>query len=316
MEDSTVLEQEVETANTFEEAGSEVEVDETVNTVEDTDIEESGGSENEVQDDQDAESNAELLEFDFSGNKLQVPKGSIPEELAAKVQEFSKSMESAHTKRSQAVAEQVKSLEAREKAMQKLSGLHGETLDTYSKGLKVREELEQLNQVDITELWQSNPDRARQVSDTISAKQAEFNAIVNKVSQQEQATTQVQEQEVARRYQEGKASVNKRVPDFETKHAKDVIEYVTSTYGIPKEHAQTWPLNPPASEMAYKAMLYDRLQSNAKKQTKITPVKAEPVKAVATGRKPGQNSVKPNDKDSTKEWLRKRNAQLRKQGGR
>lgn len=281
MEDSTVLEtEEVET--------EALEAEETGEVVED---EEPGGQEaeseyedaEETEEVEEEEEEAELLEFDFAGNKLTVPKGSLPEELAVKVQEFGKSMEAAHTKRSQAVAEQSKALEARGQAIEKLQGLHGETLDTYSKGLAIRQELEQLNQVDINQLWQSNPDQARQVSDTISAKQAEFNSIVQQVSQKEQEITQAQTQETQRRYVEGKATVNKMIPDFEEKHANDVVAYAMSK-GVPKEHAETWPLNPFAAETAFKAMMFDRMQTKATKQLKTKPVIAKAVKPMPKGK--------------------------------
>lgn len=302
MEDSTVLEtQEVEEVNATEETSEDVEAEETEELVDDAEtdeLEDSGESEDEA--DEDTEE-VELMQFDFAGNKMEIPKGSMPEELAIKVQEFGKSMESAHTKRSQAVAEQVKSLEAREEAIGKIQALHGESLETYSKGRAVRHELEQLNQIDINQLWQSNPDQARQVSDKIAAKEAEFNSLTGKLNQQEQATAQFTSQETARRYEEGKVAINSRVPDFETKHAKDVVEYAISK-GVPKEHAETWPLNPFAAETAYKAMMFDRLQTKAKKQTKITPVTAKPVKSVSKGK--GGGGIKDPAKMSMGEYAK------------
>lgn len=221
----------------------------------------------------------EEIEFDFGGNKKKWAKGTPIENIADEISQFTKGTWSDYTRKSQDVAERTRSIEAREKAVDQLSGLNGEALNTYSRGLAVKQELEQLSKVDMRALWQSNPDQARQTSDAIAAKQAEFQSIVGRVSELEGQISQTQQREVARRMDEGRHVVEKRIPGFATKHLPEVIEYVASSYGIPKDvAARDWPLNPDTAQMAYKAMLYDRMQAQARTaaKTAATPKPQQP----------------------------------------
>mgnify|MGYP003957615035 CR=1 FL=1 len=292
----------------------EEQTDETTDEVvadEENSEEESESEDSEDQEEESEEVVAEELEFDFGGNKMTVPKDKIPEDLAQKVQEFGKGLESAHTKRSQALADASKGLEAREQAVQKLHGLHGETLSEYSKGLHLREELEELKGVDMSALWRENPDQARKVSDVISQKTSEFNTTVQKVTQLEQESSRAGQQEIARRANEGIHAVEKRVPGFAKDKAKDVIEYVVGTYGVARQEADKWPLNPAGAEMAYKAMLYDKMQTKANPKTvKKRAVPVKPVKSTKGGKGGVSKSNVPSDKDSVGDWLAKRERQI------
>jgi hypothetical protein len=137
--------------------------------------------------DEEAEEEAEeeLIEFDFGGNKLEVKKGDVPPELAEKLGEFSKDIWADYTKKSQANADTAKILKVREEALQKVESLNQEMLDVFSKGKHLKSEIEQLSKVNMQALWQSNPDRARQLSDALSAKQAELQSIIQAVDQYE-----------------------------------------------------------------------------------------------------------------------------------
>lgn len=265
----------------------------------------------EGQDGDGEEGEAEEIEFDFGGNKLRVPKNQLPEELAGKVQEFAKNIWGDYTRKSQENAESKKSLEARERAIEKLTSLNGEALQTYSRGLAVREELAQLAQIDLNKLWQSNPDDARRVSDRISQKQAEFNSIVQQVNQKEQELSTAQQAETARRAEEGKQLVERRIKGFSE---KDLTEYAVKS-GIPQEDAGKWALNPVVTEAFWKAMLYDRMQANAKKPApKVQAEPVKPMKAKGAATSGSLDLVKDADKLSADEWARRRNEQVRKRG--
>lgn len=225
----------------------------------------------------------EEVEFDFGGNKLKVPKGAIPEEIAAELDKFTKGTWSDYTKRSQAIAERAKSIEAREAAAEKIVSLNGEALQTYSRGLQIRQELEQLSQIDMNVLWQSNPDQARHVSDLRAQKQAEFNSIVQKVSHHETELTKAQQAELARRSEEGRQVAERMIKGFNEK-APEVMDYVVKEYGLSPEEAATWPLNPKTAVMAYKAMQYDRMQAKAGKPQKAPQAQpVPPMKATGAG---------------------------------
>ena len=234
--------------------------------------------ESEEGDEQEEEEVVEEIEFDFGGNKFTVPKDSVPEDLAGEIDKFTKGTWSDYTKKSQAVAEATKSLEARESAVQKLEQLNGETLEVYSQGLAIRQELEQLAEVQRQNpnMWQSDPDQARQISDRISQKQAQFNSVISEVSQKESVLTQAKEAEISRRLKEGEQKVEKLIPGFGAK-APEVIEYVNKTFGIPKEEAKNWAVNPEGAVMAYESMMYRKMTAQAKKTAKPQIPDAKPV---------------------------------------
>lgn len=222
------------------------------------------------------EQDAEEVEYDLGGGqKVKFKANATAKEVAEHAQKAFKEVEGSFTRKFQDVAERTKSLETREKVVEKLQTLNGAALQEFSRGQSVRSELEQLQKVDLNALWQSNPDQARRVSDTLASKRAEFSDIVNKVSQLEGELTKTQEQEVSRRVSEGEAAVEKRIPGFKQKHLSEVIEYVVKEYGYPKDLAErSWARDPGGAVMAYKSMLYDRMQAQAKKAT-TTAVKPQ-----------------------------------------
>jgi hypothetical protein len=245
---------------------------------EDTSGEEAeSGSDDESEESEDDEAvPLENHEFSFGGHKISVAKSDMTPEIAEEVDKFSKSIWADYTKKSQVNAEMNKSLEGREAALSKLSNINGEVLDVYSRGLAIRQELGRLQgeqqdlqtRFGLQSLLQSDDqairDKGRELSDALSNKTAEFNATVSKVSELEHGMTERLRTDNVRRFNEGRVMMQKRIPDFEKNHANDVVEYVVSSYGIPKEHAASWPLNVPAAQMAFKAMQWDRLQSKSK----------------------------------------------------
>lgn len=244
--------------------------------------------------DEDAE--PETVEFDFSGNKKAFPKNATMAEIADEVQGYVKSIEADYTRKSQANAEQAKVLATRAEAVEKITSINGEALQTYSRGLQVRQEIEQLAQVDVNALWQSNPDQARRVSDMLAAKQAEFQNIVATVGQQEAALDEAQQGELVRRMEEGKATLDRRIKNFSTEKAPEVVAFVVKEFGMAQADADKWAANPDMTQMAYESMMYRRMQAGAKKPaakpTQAKPMTAMKAKGAASGsvRDPGKMS--------------------------
>lgn len=259
------------------------------------------------------ETTEEEVEYDLGGGqKLKVSANATAKEVFEAAQKAFKDVEGNLTRKSQTVAEQAKSIEARAAALDKLSTLNDQVLDEFSRGRAVQRELEQLQKVDINALWQSQPDRARRVSDMISQKQAQLAGIVQNVNKIEGELSQGQVAETARRLEEGAREVERRIPGFAAKHASEVMEYAVSK-GVPKEDAGRWAANPVVTEMAHKAMLFDRLQAKAKQAAKPAPTEAQ---AITTSKlKGGARQALDLNKDANRmtseEWLKRRKQQLR-----
>lgn len=274
MSDEAVVDQEIEAdaAEAEEVEAVEAETEE----VEAEEIE-SDGDEPE---DEEAEEDEEI-ELNFGGNKKSFSAKGTAKEVAAQAQEFADSVWSDYTRKSQDLSEQRKSLEAQASAVEKLQSLSGDALDAYSKGLQLRAEIEQLQSHDLSALWQSDPDRARRVSDLLAQKQAEFQRAVQTVSQKEGELTQAQQAEMARRIAEGEAQIEAKVKGFKAEKLPEVIDYAVNSLGMDRDQAsKEWALNPQMTLAVWKAAQFDKMQAAAKKTP--TPKPAEPVQ----GRKP------------------------------
>lgn len=255
--------------------------------------------------DADEEQEPETVEFVFGNETFSVPKDQIPEEVADRLDKFTRGTWADYTRKSQDVAEQRKSVEAAQQAVEMLNNLNGEALETFARGMSLRQEITSLEQEDLNGLWQSDPDRARAISDRLASRQRELQSTIAKVQQQESDLTAAQSQEVGRRMDEGRRAVEKQVANFD---ADAVVDYVVKTYGLDKSQAQSWPLNPVTAVMAHKAMLYDKMQTAAKPKPKT--LKAAPVRPVSKGAGGRNVSKEPSDSDDTATWIRKRNQQL------
>lgn len=242
------------------------------------------GEQSEETEGEDGEETVEEEELNIGGDKLRFPKGSVPKEVVDKLSEFSKGLEASYTKKFQDVAESRKSIESRAQVLEKMQGMTGELLKTYSMGEAIKQELAELSQVNLNQMWNSpDPqvrDQARQVSDAIRLKEMQFQQILNRVTQTEQQLEHQKAAEIERMDTEGKAVLEKRIKGFSQK-APEVIDYVVKNYNIDPQEAQRYGLNTSAAEMAYKAMLYDRMQAASKPKPK--PVQTAPVKPVAKG---------------------------------
>ena len=306
------------TAGIEEEA--EVSTEESHTETIDTDVEDSEenleeGEDGYTDDDEDADEDVpEYREYDFGGKKFQVNKDALSDEQAEQFESYGKGLQSDYTKKTQELAEQRKQIEAREQSAEKLLSLQGDTLDIYSKGLAIRQELAQLNEIDLNQLWQSNPDQARQVSDAISQKTKEFNATVQQVSAKEGEMAYTKQADRQAKEIEGEKALNARIPQF-TEKVGEVIDYFCKAYGADKKATEAgWRSDPVVTELAYKAMMFDRMKANVKKGSKVNPATATESKPVK-GKGGRHKSNTPTDKDSAKDWLAKRNAQIRKRTG-
>ena len=221
------------------------------------------------------------LKFNFGGNTLELDKSSVPEELVGTIDKFTSDIWNDYTRKSQANAETQKTLVTQRENVEKLMELNGDALQTYSVGLQLRNDIQQLQQVNMNELWQSNPDQARLYSDSLAQKQAEFQNIVSLVDQQENALNDAKQSDTVRRSEEGRKQLNAKVKDFETKVAPKLVDYVMKTYGWDQTVADRWDQNPDMTDMARKAMLYDQGRAKMKSASKsATTTKATPVTAM------------------------------------
>jgi len=247
----------------------------------------------------------EMRDFISGDSTLSLPVDSLTDEISEKIKVFSDSVESNYAKGKQQLADDRGALGVKEKALHNLSTLNDTTLNTYSIGLRLKDEINQLSQVDINDLWKSNPDQARQVSDALGRKQSELQSVISHIGQQEQELSQAQQVEVERRREEGIGILNQKYKNFSVEQSPKLVKYAVSK-GMSAQDANNWALNPIVAEMGYKAMQYDDMQKKIKANPKPKKV-VLPVKSVKSkGRSsPGVKSL---DKMSMDEYAKWRNS--------
>lgn len=252
----------------------------------------------------------EMLAFDFGGNKKEWKKGTLIDDVAPELDAFTKGLWGDYTKKSQSIAEERKALEAEKAVVQRMQGLNDELLTDFATGKALKAELAELEGIDLNALWQINPDQARQVSDAINFKRTQFQKTVQDLSAKEHALKETQAHAMAetraRQIEQGRQYIAKSIPSFDE---KAIIDYAVKN-GVSEADAKDWPLNPYATIVTHKAMLYDRMQEQAKKaQASKAPQVAAPVKPMTS--KPSSGSKDPN-KMSMAEYAEWRQRQMAK----
>ncbi|RVT90721.1 hypothetical protein EOD42_23250 [Rhodovarius crocodyli] len=258
----------------------------------------------------------ELVEFNFGGNKLTIPKGDLPDEVVAKVNDYTSSLQTEFQRGQEAAKRLEQDLGERVRATEELAKLRGEGLDLYAQVRQLDTELKELGKVSpeqLAQLWQTNPDLARQISDTVTAKREQFSAANQRLQQHLTAEKQQQEaftaKEMDRLHQEGRERVSKLIPGFNEAVEKEIMDYAQKSFGLTAKQAQEWPLNPIAAQAMHKAMLYDRLMERAAKAAKPAPAPAAPVKPLRAR----SGEPKSDDQLSDEEYFRRH---VSKPGGR
>jgi hypothetical protein len=256
---------------------------------------------------------AEEFELDVGGNKHKFPKGTPIEAALEIVQQYQKGLEGSLQKKSQEVAAQQKRAEFAEKVAMRLQTLGYEKAADIARGSELINFTAQYEtpqgQQYLNELWRSQPDQARQLSDQLAAARREAQVIESRLAQYGQHLNEAERQQVEVRAREGEAVVAKAVKGWSPQVESAVVDYAIKTYGIGETDAKNWRLNPVATVAMWKAMEFDKLQAKARAATKPapTPPPAAPITA-PKGQRAASATVDPSkmSMDEYVAWMEKR----------
>ncbi len=255
----------------------------------------------------------EEIELSFGAKSLKVAKNAIPDDVREALEDFTKNVQGDYTRKTQELAEQRKAAEEKAKFAERVTSLKGEALESYAKGQAIAKEIAQLEDfiASRSDLWQSDPDQARRISDALVAKRVEFDRTLQAVAKHESEMVAEEQRATAALLDAGRLQMAKMVKGFDAKAEAELIEYAVKNYGVSEQDAKRWPLNPAGAAMAWKAMQYDKLQQQTKAATAAKPPAppAAPVKALS-----GRNAATAKDpeKMTDAEWVAWRNQQLAK----
>lgn len=256
------------------------------------------------------------VEIDFGGNKLTLKRGDVPDNVLEKVQSFAKDVWASATRKNQEIAKRSKSLAQQEQALERVRSLDNDALANFAQGTQLRQELEQLSQIDPRQL---TSDDAQRLEVDILRKQRQLNDVIARVQTAESERQMVEAEERARRRAENERLIEREIKGFKTKHLPSVIDYAVESLGIDREAAENeWAENPAMVKAVFKAMQFDKLQARAKKPTPRTEATAppKPNKGSGTGPKRTYDLNRDADKLSPEEWARRRNQEIARRNAR
>lgn len=266
-----------------------------------------------VGEDADATKEPEEVEIDFGGNKRAFKKNATVAEIHGELQDYAKSLYSDYISKTQQAAEIRKRAEQQAQDLEVLGSVSQEYHITLGRAMTAQQELNRLRQIDLNALWNANPDQARRVSDMLRQKEVEVMGYGDALQAAELKVTKSKQELVERTKAEGKARIEKVIPEFSTRHLSAVVDYISSNYSITKEDAlEQWAAAPDVTVMAWKAMQYDKAAKAAKRPVQKTvskPVAPQPAR-------PGPRKVelvsKEADQMPVSKWIELRNQQLAK----
>lgn len=256
-------------------------------------------TDDQVTDDQVTDAVEETEEVDWEdGKKYAVPK-ALKDALLRQAD---------YTRKTQEVAEQRKALEARDKAFAQQAEWQQANIKEYARLEAITDRLSQFQGVNWAQLNQDDPVRAQALFIEKSNLESAQRELRDGLTQKQQQAMWEQQQNAAKRLQEGRAALAKAIPNFTPELAKSLRDHGTS-YGYTPDEIGAVD-DPRAVQVLHDAYLWRQYQNKQRAAANQKPVQqAEPVRQV-TGRKPTQPGLR--DDLSTEEWVKRRNQQLQR----
>lgn len=278
--ESEVIESEV--ADT--EATEAVETDEV-----ETDGVESDSDESE-QEDPDSE------DVEFEGKQYKLPK-TLKEALLRQAD---------YTKKTQEVAETRRALEHQAQEFQQRVQIQQQTLQDHAHLMTIDSQLQQLEQLDWNRVIDEDPVQAMKLQQQYNSLRGMREQVTTRINQIAQQQFVQQQQSTAKLIESGSQQLAKEIAGWSPELAKSLKSYGVEEGGFSAEEMSS-VLDPRQVKVLHKAYLYDQLMS--KQQAKP---KTEPAKPVTTIKAQKAQAAKDPDKMSTAEWVKWREAQIRK----
>lgn len=240
-------------------------------------------------------------ELDIDGHKLKLPK-ALAEKLNAE-----RLMQADYTRKTQELANYRKAFEAERDSFQQAST---EELEARTNIALVDRQLEAFGKVDWDRWYDDDYVEAQKAFTKFTRlKDVRAEAAANLENLTYQRTL-TQQQETAKRLQEGHAELTREIKDWGPATAAKLMDFGTKRYGFSPEYLDKID-DPRLIRVLHAAHQWDEYQSKQKKaQTLAKQTEIQP--AATTTRKGTAPPQGLDDRLSADEWLKRRNAQLRK----
>lgn len=266
-------------------------------------------------DDEEPEIDPDLLEEDS-------PEGEQTEDEEAEIEVDGKThripaalkdkflMQQDYTKKTQTLAEERRQLEQANKDFQAQQKALQSHVAEVSKLVALDEQLATYDRVDWIALNKQDPVKAQELSFQRQALERQRNELGGKLANEWNERVTREQQEYAKRYEQGLAVITKAIPDWSQSYADKLTNYATEKYGASKEQLREIQLmNPGLVVVLDRAMKFDQLLEKQRARARQTAEPLpQPVTTVGSRRSPATSE--PRDSDDIETWMKKRNAQV------
>ena len=232
--------------------------------------------------------------------KIKVQDEELEVELDELLQGYSRTAD--YTRKTQEAAELKRQAEAeRERFVQ----FNREQAQAYQAVAGIDAQLQQFGQVNWQQLSDSDPVQAQKLWIQYQQLKDQRQNVAGRLAQIEQAKALEQQQAIARQVEEGHRVLQREIPNWSAETAKQVRAFAERDLGFqPEELARVY--DPRVVRLLHSAMVASQLTKQAR--TTNAPEPAKPVSKVS-GTSSGPRDM---NRMSTDEWMRARNAELRK----
>lgn len=242
----------------------------------------------------------ESEEIEHEGKKYAVPKALKPLLL----------MQADYTKKTQELAEQRTAVQAERQALHQTSQAE---LDTYAFAKSLEGSLAQYERIDWDAWHEQDPFAASAATSKYQVLQRQYQQATGQLSQLRNQRTFQQQQHTAKLMDEGRAVLAREVPGWNDEHKAKLLTFAAG-FGFSRAELDDLEADPRVAKVLDAAFRGSTTTQAAKKvQTNLAAQAVQPAARAGTASTPATGL---DDKLSAEEWVRRRNAQIRKRAGR
>lgn len=260
-------------------------------------------------------------EFDEDGNPVDGPsedeeielddlKLKVPKDQAQKVKE-ALLRQADYTRKTQEVAEARKALESEKQQFQNASQ---EELGVAATAINIANQLAAFNQVN-WDAWEAeDPFEAQRGWRQFQQLKDTHGQALGRLNQLRTARVSAQQQEIATRVEQTKAALSKDIPGWSEDLKAKLNDFGAKEYGFTADELADMNIDPRIAKVLHAA--FEHSQAKSKAKTAQRHLTAQQVEPAATTKARTAPPTGLDDRLSTEEWMRRRNAQLRNKAGR
>src|SRR5262245_51037560 len=251
----------------------------------------------------DGEPNEELENVEFAGKQYRLPR-----ELKSALM-----MQADYTRKTQEVAEGRKALESEREAFRHQAETHQTQILDVARVVSLNAQLAELQGLDWKKLDTEDPFLAQSKLGEFVRLKDQRDALIGKIQDAEQRRAVETQRALSKRFDDASTQLAREIKDWNTVSG-ELVEFARAN-GMSQIDLAQLALNVPAVKLLHKAWIGDQLirkqkAAAAQAEAEASP-QPEPLKQVAKGRGTAATSGL-SDALSVEEWVKRRNAQLRK----